>query len=121
MKRTFKSGLLDSLNPKTRLVRNNVFQGNSRGMILFKESDKNSNRIFKNTFWQNNVDVENLDKTAGSISAEPFFIDPNNGDFSLKAGPVLEQKQGLTNPEIFKKLWEKWKTMEKSATISPGG
>jgi beta-lactamase regulating signal transducer with metallopeptidase domain/protocatechuate 3,4-dioxygenase beta subunit len=96
-------------------IRDNIFQGNERGWILFKEGDRNSNTIDKNTFWRNKVETENLDKAAGSINADPGFVDAGNGDFSLKPGPALQQsvrtpqeKQGLTNPDVFKMLWKRW-------------
>jgi len=43
---------------------------------------------------------------------DPKFVDANNGDFSLKAGPAREQKQGLSEPEVFTRIWEKWKKLE---------
>jgi parallel beta-helix repeat protein len=90
-------------------IRNNIFQGNERGWILFKEGSRNSNTVYKNTFWRNKFVAENMDKTADSIAIDPGFVDVDNGDFSLEPGPALQQKQGLTNPEIFKKLWKVWK------------
>jgi len=90
-------------------IRNNIFRGNERGWILFQEGSGNGNTVYKNTFWRNKVDAENMDKTVDSIIADPVFVDAENGDFSLKPGPVLQHKQGLTNPEIFMKLWEIWK------------
>lgn len=90
-------------------IRNNIFQGNQRGWSLFEDKSKAGNTAYRNTFWQNKVDTENFDKTANSIAADPRFVDPANGDFSLKPGPALEHKQGLTNPKIFKALWERWK------------
>ena len=90
-------------------IRDNILWGNERGLILFKESGGNGNRLYKNTFSRNKVDAENMDKTSDSIIADPVFVDAENGDFSLKPGLALQQKQGLTNPEIFKKLWKIWK------------
>jgi beta-lactamase regulating signal transducer with metallopeptidase domain len=89
-------------------IRDNIFRGNERGLILFKQSGGNGNNVLKNTFWQNKVDTENVNKPADSIIADPGFVDAENGDFSLKPGPAMQQKQGLTNPEIFKKLWKIW-------------
>jgi parallel beta-helix repeat protein len=89
-------------------IRDNIFQGNQRGLILIEEGSRNGNTVGINTFWRNKVDTENMDKAAGSINADPGFVDAENGDFSLKPGPVLQQKQGLTNPEIFKVLWKRW-------------
>lgn len=89
-------------------IRDNIFQGNERGWIMFEEDGKGGNTVYRNTFWKNKVDAENFQKTGNSILADPEFVDAANGDFSLKPGPALEYKQGLTNPEIFKKLWTQW-------------
>jgi len=97
-------------------IRDNILRGNERGWILFKEGSRNDNIVYKNTFWRNKVDAENMEKTADSIIADPAFVDADNGDFSLKPGPVLQQKQGLKNPEIFKKLWKIWKNREDKNT-----
>jgi parallel beta-helix repeat protein len=93
-------------------ISDNIFSGNERGLILFKDVGRNGNTVYKNTFWRNKDDAENLDKAADSISADPGFIDAENGNFSLKPGPALQHKQGLTNPEIFKKLWKIWKNRQ---------
>jgi nitrous oxidase accessory protein NosD len=92
-------------------IQNNILLGGSRGLALFKETGKNSNKIGRNTFWQNAVDVENFEEAPDSVMAEPAFADAANGNFSLKEGPVLEHDQGLTNPEIFKTLWKKWESL----------
>ena len=101
-------------------IRDNILRGNERGWILFKEIGGNGNTLYRNTFWRNKVDTENLDKAADSIIADPGFVDADNGDFSLKPGPALEQKQGLTNPEIFKTLWKIWKNREEKNEPVPG-
>ena len=101
-------------------IRDNIFRGNERGWILFKEGSRNGNTVYKNTFWQNKVDAENMNKTADSIITDPGFIDAEKGDFSLKSGPALQQKQGLTNPEIFKKLWKIWKNREEKNVPATG-
>ncbi len=98
-------GFRDSCGLK---IRNNIFRGNQRGWIMFKEGNRNNNGCRRNTFWQNEVDAENFQKTANSILADPGFADPENGDFSLKPGPALKHKQGLKNPEILKALWLRW-------------
>ncbi|HBG78328.1 MAG TPA: hypothetical protein DDW84_05700 [Phycisphaerales bacterium] len=90
------------------VIQNNIFQSNGKGWIMFKEGGKGGNTSLMNTFWQNKVDTENFDKTANSILTDPCFADFENGDFSLKPGTALENKQGLTNPEIIRKLWEIW-------------
>jgi hypothetical protein len=93
-------------------IQDNIFVHNERGWIMFDRGEKGANTCDRNTFWQNKVDAENFEKSANSINANPDFVDPNNGDFSLRPGPALEYKQGLTNPQIFKELWKIWKKRE---------
>ncbi len=90
-------------------IRDNIFLNNERGWVMFDKGDEGGNTSYKNTFWKNKVDDENFRKTANSINADPGFTAPENGDFSLKPGPALENKQGLTNPQLFKDLWKVWK------------
>jgi parallel beta-helix repeat protein len=90
-------------------ISNNIVRTNERGLLLSAEGSGNENNVLRNTFWKNKVDAENLEKPADSIVDEPVFADPNNGDFSLTAGKPFEEKQGLTNPQILKTLWEKYK------------
>ncbi len=90
-------------------IRNNIFKSNQRGWIMFEEGNSNNNGCQRNTFWQNKTDVENFQKTGNSILENPKFTDAANGDFSLQPGSAHEHKQGLTNPQIFKTLWKRWK------------
>jgi len=89
-------------------IRDNIFKGNERGLILFKEGSRNSNTVGVNTFWRNKVDTENMDKPADSINADPGLVDAENGDFSLKPAAALQHRQGLADPKIFKTLWKRW-------------
>jgi beta-lactamase regulating signal transducer with metallopeptidase domain len=90
-------------------IRDNIFLNNERGWVMFDKGEKGGNTSYRNTFWKNKVDDENFSKTGNSINADPAFIDPDNGDYSLKPGPAKENKQGLTNPQLFKTLWKVWK------------
>lgn len=90
-------------------IRDNIFLNNERGWVMFDKGERGGNTSYRNTFWQNKVDDENFKKTGNSINADPVFTDADNGDFSLKSGPAKENKQGLTNPEVFKALWKVWK------------
>jgi len=90
-------------------IRDNIFLNNERGWVMFDKGEKGGNTSYRNTFWKNKVDDENFKKTGNSINADPGFIDPENGDFSLKPGPAKANKQGLTNPQLFKDLWKIWK------------
>jgi parallel beta-helix repeat protein len=91
------------------LIRNNILKGNQRGLIMFKEGGNGGNKIDRNLFWQNETDTKNVDKPASSITADPLFVDAEQGDFSLRPGPALDNQQGLTNPRVFAVLWHKWK------------
>ena len=103
-------------------IRNNIFQGNERGWILFKEGGKGGNTVYRNTFWKNRIDTENFRKTANSIEAEPGFVDPDNGDFSLRRGLAKGYKQGLTKPQVFKTLWKRWQNRaDKNILFSRAG
>ena len=93
-------------------IRDNIIKGNQRGLIVHEEGVKGANKIEINTFWQNKTDTENLEKPADSIDADPLFAAPDTGDFSLKQGQAEEQKQGLTNPDIFTTLWKQFKNHE---------
>jgi len=89
-------------------IRDNIFQANERGWIMFEKGGKGGNTCYRNTFWKNKIDAENFSKTGNSILEDPRFVSVGDGDFSLQAGPAKENKQGLTNPEVFKKLWKRW-------------
>jgi len=94
------------------VIRDNILCGNERGWIMFDRGGRGDNTSYRNTFWQNKVDDEGFSKTADSILAAPVFVDASNGDFSLKAGPAGEHKQGLSEPEVFKVLWKRWKNRQ---------
>jgi nitrous oxidase accessory protein NosD len=95
------------------LLKDNIIKGNPSGIVVFlKEGARRGNLLIRrNTFWNNETDTENCEKAPGSISEEPAFRDPANGDFSLTGGKVMEQKQGLTDPKVFKALWKRWKNL----------
>ncbi|MHC4111706.1 MAG: M56 family metallopeptidase [Planctomycetota bacterium] len=90
-------------------IRDNIFLNNERGWVMFDKGGEGGNTCYRNTFWKNKVDDENFKNTGNSINSDPGFIDADNGDYSLKSGPALEHKQGLTNPQLFKDLWKVWK------------
>ncbi|MHC4326482.1 MAG: right-handed parallel beta-helix repeat-containing protein [Planctomycetota bacterium] len=90
-------------------MQDNIFVNNQRGWIMFDRGSRGGNTCRRNTFWKNKVDAENFRRTGNSIIGNPGFTDSANGDYSLKPGPALENKQGLINPRIFKELWKVWK------------
>jgi tetratricopeptide (TPR) repeat protein/nitrous oxidase accessory protein NosD len=89
-------------------IRDNIFFGNDKGWVMFEKGGKGGNTCYRNTFWKNKIDAENFRKTQNSILEDARFVSVDKGDFSLQAGPAKENKQGLTNPEVFKNLWKIW-------------
>ncbi len=96
-------------------IRNNVLVRNQRGLALFKEGTENLNVIGKNAFWANATDVENLEKPAGSLTADPRFTDPNQGDFTAQ-GAVRAQEHGLMNPQVLKDLWQRYEQLQRESS-----
>ncbi len=96
-------------------IHNNVLVGNQRGLALFKEGTQNFNVVAANVFWSNATEVENLEKPADSVTADPQFTDPDHGDFTAR-GPVQDQGHGLTNPQVLKDLWQRYEQLR-----TPGG
>ncbi len=90
-------------------IHDNILQGNDKGCIMFIEGGDGGSSCQRNTFWKNKMDTENMDKVSDSILADPCFAASSEGDFSLKPGPALEQKQGLTDAEGFRELWRRWR------------
>jgi len=106
------------------LVKDNIIMGNPRGIVVFLKEGHKRGKLFirRNTFWDNDTDTENCEKASESISEEPAFHDPANGDFSLKPGLAKQHNQGLTNPEVFKALWKRWQNRaDKSEPFSDAG
>ncbi len=93
-------------------VKNNIFAGNERGIVQFKEGGRGGTRVGNNTLWQNTTDTEGLDKTGKMLTVDPGFKDAANGDFTVGKATVKSAKHGLQTPSVFPKLWEKWKAIE---------
>ncbi|MHC5077324.1 MAG: right-handed parallel beta-helix repeat-containing protein [Planctomycetota bacterium] len=106
-------------NTTTLSIRNNILMNNQRGLVLFEPDGTSKNKVDKNTYCNNENDTENVTKAPDSIDTDPAFANFENGDFSLKDGPVKQQKHGLTNPEILKQLWNQWKGITGSGETTP--
>ncbi len=96
-------------------IADNIFQGNAKALIVYPKGGKGSNVIGTNAFWRNTADAENCRRADDSILADPLFQDPAADDYSLKPGPTLDRKQGLTDPQALRKLLERWKAEAKSS------
>jgi beta-lactamase regulating signal transducer with metallopeptidase domain/nitrous oxidase accessory protein NosD len=99
-------------------IRDNVLAKSQRGIVLHKEGSENFNVIGKNAYWANATDVESMDKPEDSVTADPQFVDPNRGDFSVR-GPAQEQGHGLTDPSVIRGLWEKYRQLPARDRIEP--
>jgi len=90
------------------VITDNIIESNPTGIEVFLKDENTRARLMlgKNTFWNNAVDTKNCKQDPQSLAEDPGFADPNNGNFSLKPGPVKQQNQGLANPQIFKTLWK---------------
>jgi nitrous oxidase accessory protein NosD len=89
-------------------VRNNIFQENTRGIVVFAEAGRNQVTLEQNSFWKNETDTENVDRPRNSVIVDPRFEAPERGDFSSQADELKTNKQGLSNPSVFRDLWQKW-------------
>jgi len=105
-------GFRDSCKLK---IDKNSFVNNPTALIRYKNKDGSNGRgatIGQNHYWKNekdNVDLKSND--AGKIlSGNPVFINPKQGNFSVRRGSTLEDKgnviAGLTNPNIINSLWK---------------
>ena len=102
-------------------VRNNIFDRNTRGIIVFRKTGREQFSIGRNTFWANKNDTENLEKPGNSITADPLFEDPGIGDFSMRADALKTTRQGLSNPGVFKSLWKTWTKITTPPATQPTG
>jgi beta-lactamase regulating signal transducer with metallopeptidase domain len=101
---------VDSRSTCPITVKNNIFQDNANGFVLFAEG-KNLVKLEQNTFWRNQKDAENVELPKNSLLVDPQFEAPDQGNFAAIAEDVIAAKQGLTDPEVFVKLWEQWKSV----------
>jgi parallel beta-helix repeat protein len=89
-------------------VRNNLFQANTRGIAIFEEAGTNRVTVGRNSFWKNQTDTENFEMPANSVAVDPRLEAPERGIFSAQADELKTNKQGLSDPGVFRDLWEKW-------------
>lgn len=99
---------LDTRDSCQLTVKNNIFQGNAKGVILVAEGGKSKVKFGKNSFWENGSDTENLEIPRGSLTVDPRFRAPEQGDYTAQAKEVMAEKQGLSNPDIVRPLLETW-------------
>ena len=103
---------LDARDSCRLTVRDNIFSGNPRGILLVKESGKNRLAVGRNTYWNNPTPTENLETPGDSILADPQFVAPQAGDFTARAEEVVSMEQGLSDPAAIQVLWSKWEQLQ---------
>jgi hypothetical protein len=101
---------VDSRSSCPITVKNNIFQDNGNGFVLFAEG-KNLVKLEQNSFWKNQKDSENMELPKDSLLVDPQFEAPDQGNFTVTSYELIAAKQGLTTPKVFVKLWEQWKSI----------
>lgn len=99
---------LDARDSCSIKVRDNLFVNNSRGIVLFNATGKNHVEIGRNSFWKNETTAENLDLPESSLLLDPHLKSAAAGDFSIQTQELIDARQGLSDPQIFPKLWERY-------------
>ena len=106
-------------------IHQNSFIHNPMGLIQHEKKEFGQGALTSmNHFWENKSDVKNFEKSQSSVSGDPLFRDPENGDFSPQPGsPLLRDDTiiGLIKPQVIHKLWKKWESMKSGKTSSHSG
>ena len=87
-------------------VEHNVFVDNAKAVVVYQQEGTDRNVIKANTFWQNETNMENCAAAGESIKENPLFTQPDQGQYSLRSGPVKAANHGLRRPAILKPLWD---------------
>jgi parallel beta-helix repeat protein len=102
---------LDARNSSSITVKNNIFQENAKGIVLFAEGGNNLVKLQKNTFWGNQNNSENIDLPPDSHLIDPKLSNADRGDFTVQAEELKAANQGLSDPAKFVGLWEQWQSI----------
>jgi parallel beta-helix repeat protein len=102
---------LDARNSSSITVKNNIFQENAKGVVLFAEGGNNLVKLQKNTFWRNQNNSENIDLPQDSLLIDPKLSNADRGDFTVQAEELKAANQGLSDPTKFVGLWEQWQSI----------
>lgn len=90
-------------------VSGNVFQGNTRGVIVFAEAGASRLTFQTNTFWDNRTNSVDLNLSDTELIVDPRFADIENGAFSIGASDLEGLGQGLTDATAPGALWVEWR------------
>ena len=86
----------------------NIFIGNTRGIVAYSKLGKQRFKIGRNSFWNNEDHSIDMALPKESLFANPNLEDATNGQFAVESTDIREARQGLTDPAIFEKLWQRW-------------
>jgi hypothetical protein len=100
---------LDARNTCPLTVKDNIFAENGSGVTIFSERGDSLVKLGKNSFWKNRKDAENLELPKESLVVDPRFEGPDRGDYTVTTEELTSANQGLSNPSVLIKLWEKMK------------
>lgn len=92
-------------------VEDNVFAKNAKAVVVYHKEGPSGNVIKTNGFWENEVDLEDCAATGKSIKEDPLFVRPDQGDFSMRTGPVKTAKLGLSDPSVLQSLWDVYRAV----------
>ena len=79
-------------------VRNNIFQGNARGFVVFSESGRNAFRLGRNTFADNQADTENVERPSIALVENAKFKAPEAGRLHSASRRIDGEQAGPCRP-----------------------
>jgi hypothetical protein len=105
---------LDTRDSCAIRVHGNLFLDNTKGFVVVKESGRSQFTLGRNSFWKNGTDAENIDLPSNSFLTDPRLESAEQGDFNPSSELISANKQGLSDPNVFRTLWKKWLSVKRS-------
>ena len=102
---------LDARDSCPITVRDNLFQGNTSGLIQFAESGRSQIALGPNCFWMNGTNSKDINLPQIALSVDPRLAEPEKGKFAVMAKQVASANIGLSDSEVFVGLWQKWEKL----------
>jgi nitrous oxidase accessory protein NosD len=93
-------------------IKNNLFVGNTRGIVLVEKSGSSTVSVGKNSFWNNENNSEDIKLPASTIEQDPQFLARDDGDFTPQSEVLLKAKQGLKDAPAIQQLWQEWQRLK---------
>ena len=102
---------LGSRNSCKLVIKNNIFQGNTQGIVQFAESGRSNLQVAGNCFWQNDSPAKDINLPKSSMMSDPQLADLPAGRFEVTAENVKKKKHGLSKSAPLSELWVKYQAM----------